>query len=225
MARSVTCETLKRQIRELADQETDAPTQSPVDDAELLGMLNASLGLWHSKVAQADPERFESEDTIVADGSTAYDLPADYYKTLGVDYLYSDNAYWPLDRVLFQERTSFDVGDGLYAAGYRVKGASLVLIPAVNSGTYRHTYVTCAPVFTSDADTLDGCNGWEQWIVYDCAIKLLIKEGSTEEAAALVPERDRIEAEINAAAADREAATPRRVAGTRARFFSLLGAS
>lgn len=201
------------QARELAENESDADN---VDRSECVGYVNASLGQWHGIVAKAVPERFEAEQTITADGSASYALPSNYYQTIGVDFELSDDVWAPLARVMPGERNMLSgTGD---AIGYRIKAATVVLMPKPSSGTYRHLYVTAAPVLSADGDTFDGVNGWEQWVVYDVAWKILVKEGSTEEADRMARERDRIQAEIEAAAADRETANPMRVVDVRSRL-------
>ncbi len=215
MARTVTASAMITRARELADMVTSSPTTAFVTDVEALAQLNLLIGPWHSMLLQAAPERFEADQTIVANGAASYALPWDHYKTLAVDYQVASNSWWPLDRVMLQERTDFE-SSGSSASGYRIKGATLVLIPAPASGTYRHTYVTAAPTLLAET-SLDGVNGWEMWLVYSLAVFMVLKEESLEMAAALAAERDKVKAEIEAYAADREAANPMRVVDTRLR--------
>lgn len=210
--RSITLTTLKRRCRELADMETvTGGSNDFVDDTELLGMINASLGLWHNLITLAVPERYESTQTITANGAASYNLPSDYLMTLGVDYQYAAGTHMELKRYLFQERNQYSSGD-TFATGYRLKGDTIVLIPAPTSGTYLHHYVKCATPLASESDTIDGVNGWEEWIVYDVASKLLLKEQS--DATQIIRDRDAIEERIRAYAADRDA-NPGRIVDSR----------
>lgn len=211
MARSVTAAAMILRARELADQETSSASTAFVDDTEALAQLNASLGIWHGMLVKAVPERYETSEEITADGSASYALHATHLLTLGVDYQISANSWVPLSRVQYQERTRYDA-TGDIAEGYYLRGATLVLVPNPSSGTYRHSYITCAPVLTAN-DTIDGVNGWEMWLTYDLAIKMLMKEES--DPAALMAKQAEIKAEMEAAATDREAATPMRVVDTR----------
>lgn len=176
-------------------------------------MINASLGAWHGFIAKAVPERYEAEQIITADGSTSYPLPADHYQTIGVDYQLTSNCRVALKRLMVQERNAYSTDQNVQAEGYRLKGTTLVLLPPPSSGTYYHVYVTAAPVLTQPSDSIDAVNGWEEWIVYDVAIKMLLKEES--DASALIAERNKIQAEMEAAAAEREAGQPSRVVDTR----------
>jgi hypothetical protein len=215
MARDVTVTVLLRQARELADEETATPTVAFIDDTEALGMLNSSHGIWHGLLVKAVPERFETSETITGNGSAAYNLPARHLLTLAVDYQYSTNSFWPLTRIQPQDRTKYET-TGDPAEGYYLKAATLVLLPNPSSGTYRHTYIQNAATLTAN-DSVDGVNGWEQWLVYDVAIRMMIK--GKHDPSALIIERDKLKAEIEASAADRDAGTPMRVVDTRLRRY------
>lgn len=211
MARSVLASAIITRARELADQETSTPTTAFVDDTEALAQLNASFGIWHGMLVKAVPERYETSETITATGASSYNLPSDHFLTLAVDYQLSSSSWMPLSRILPQERTRFDT-TGDIAEGYYLRGATIVLLPAPASGSYRHSYITCAPTLLSST-AVDGANGWESWLIYDLAIKMLTKEES--DPAALLAKQAEIKMEMEAAASDREAATPMRVVDTR----------
>lgn len=212
MSRTVTFANLKTRTRELADQEIGSEF---IDDTELEAYINASYGRWHSMVAAADPERFAAEETITATGASSYALPADYLATLSVEYQDTTDHYILLHRSTIKERTQFSETTTGRAIAYRFAGSNIVLMPNPSSGSYRHTYVTHCDVLSDDADTVDGVNGWEAWIYYDAAIKCMLKEES--DASALIVERNAIQREIEAAAADRDYAESLRVVDTRTR--------
>jgi hypothetical protein len=60
-------------------------------------------------------------------------------------------------------------------------------------------------------DRFDGRAGWEDWIVKDVAIQLLMAEESVEQAGALKTVRDEIWQRIQLHAEDREAASPQKI--------------
>lgn len=211
MARSVLASAIISRARELADQETSTPSTAFVDDTEALAQLNTSLGIWHGMLVKAVPERYETSETITATGASSYNLASDHFLTVGVDYQMSSTSWVPLPRILPQERTRFETTRDI-AEGYYLRGATIVLLPAPPSGTYRHTYITCAPTAISST-SIDCVNGWESWLIYDLAIKMLTKEES--DPAALLAKQAEIKMEMEAAAADREAASPMRVVDTR----------
>ncbi len=203
----------------MADMEVSG-SNAFVDDTELEGMINASFGLWYQKVASACPERFEKDppQSITADGSLSYTLPSDYGYTLAVEYQAQSGVYVDLPRISFRDRNKYsNASTSGPAIGYRLGNGVLALLPAPLSGAYRHWYVPTAPVLGDGTGgtvtSFDGVNGWEEWIVYDVAIKMLVKEES--DASQLILERAKIEKEVNAAISDRDLMNPRAVVDTR----------
>lgn len=216
MARTFNRADIRNLVRELIGMELgDAadPDNDFIDDTELNRKINAALRIWHGKVAKAVPERYEAEQVITANGASSYALPSDHLWTIGVDYELTSNCRIGLRRVMVQERNSFDSSVTAQAEGYRVKGSTLVLLPPPDSGTYYHVYVTAAPILTDDVTTVDGVNGWEMWIVYHVALDCRIKEES--DITGILEQKRAIEAEMDSAAAEREAGQPSRVVDTR----------
>lgn len=214
MAASVALSVLRRQSRELADE----INSSFVADTELNGMINSSISQWYDLILEAVPERYETIQTITANGAASYALPAAHYKTLAVEYQSTD-AYVDIPRVQFRERNRFPTkASGSRALAYRLTKNDIALMPPPTSGTYRHLYAPTPTVLSQDTDTLDGVNGWEQWVVYDCAIKMLLKGES--EILGMVAERERIERSLRRAAADRELANPKRIVDVRSRLVA-----
>lgn len=215
MSRTVTLALLRSQIREMADNQDVGDDQS-VTDTRLNEMINASYGIWQGMLAKAVPERFEAVDTITGDGSSGYNLPADYVTTLAVEYQTDTNDYIDLRRVMFNERNMFSgQATSGQALGYRVNATQVLLLPPPSSGTYRHIYTTMADVLAADGDTVDGINGWEKWLVLDVAIQLLLKEES--DVGQFVQERNKIQFDMKEAGNDRNSAAPRRVVDVRSR--------
>ena len=206
MSRTVTWTNGLARIRELADIEGTSGV-AYMSDAKLLAYANASRGVWHGMVCQADPERYATSGDITATGAASYSLPADYFATLFVEEVDGTNRR-ELSRLMPHERNKFGnaAGDG---QGYWVFGGTIRLVPIPASGTYRHWYVTHAEEFATGSDTVDGVNGWEEWIWLDVAIKVLLRQRS--DIGQLVAARDGIAREILAAAADRVKGDPSHV--------------
>lgn len=187
-----------------------------VSDTRLNEMINRSVGIWHGMLVKAVPERYEAVDTITANGATGYNLPADYLSTLAVEYQDSNNNYIDIPRAMFNERNYWPASQPFnIAAAYRTNATQLLLLPPPLEGDYRHIYVTCADTLSMDGDTVDGVNGWEEWIVYDVAIKMLLK--IQDPVSELQVERARVEQSMQAAAADRNEGAPMRVQAVRRR--------
>jgi hypothetical protein len=187
-----------------------------VTDADLTREINASGRLWHAKVVQAIPERYEAQQTVTPTGVSTYSLPADYYRTLGVSYLRDNGEPLPLPRIQYQERWRYTHSSAVsQSLVYYLTSTNIALLPKPASGgnTYAHDYVKAWTALSGSSDAVDGFSGWEQWIVFDVAIKLRFKEESmTRE---WIGQRDFLEAQIRDMAKGREASNPMRVQDTR----------
>lgn len=216
---ATTLTNLEDDIRQLVDDVNEVL----VGDTALHRMINQSGIAWHNMVVQALPSLFETTDTVTPDSTTNSELPTDHYKTLGVRYNDSDGTTRPLKRIQYHERWRYDDGNTTdEAVAYYTTGTALYILPAAVTGsqTYTHDYIPAWTVLSSGGDTVMGLadskhnmiDGWVQWIVYDVAMKLLKKqELPVNEVLAM--KRD-IEAIINAAMQDREAAHPERIINT-----------
>lgn len=80
-------------------------------------------------------------------------------------------------------------------------------VPAGYTFTVR--YVPAPTRMTNDADLFDGIAGWEEWVVLDCAIKLLNAEES--DVSILMAMKQEMEQSIDQLASDRDAGWPERV--------------
>lgn len=207
MARSVTLATLRTQVRERSDM----VGSSFVSDAEVNRYLSSSYTRLYNELVGKGLAYFESTQTIATDGVDAlYPLPADYFGTVGVDYLWATNEYVALIEFQVAERNLFGPGTGSQAEAYRIVGTNIELQPKPPAGqSYRHLYVPAPGVLDDDADTVDGVAGFEELLVLDAAIKCLNKEESST--TALVQERAILMAQIAEQAELRAIGTPRRI--------------
>lgn len=172
-----------------------------VTDAELTGLINVSYKHLYGTLVEHSLHRSETTQTITATGASSYALPSDLFSLLNVYRYENTQRRYRLDR--FSDRFKPGPGDTGEASHYRVRGSSLVLWPAPNSGVYEVEYIPVPADLSADADELDGVLGWEEYVVLDAASKVLVKEGSLEEAQLCMQERDallkRIEDQANLA--------------------------
>lgn len=119
-----------------ADKEDDAH----IDDDEWREMISEVYGELHGAVAETGARYFEAEQTITADGSAVYALPAAHFSTIGVDYVDSSGRRTPLTELMVQERGVFSGQTGK-AIMFSFTGTSIALYPKPSSGTYAHLYV------------------------------------------------------------------------------------
>jgi hypothetical protein len=209
MPRVFTVGQLATRIRERADM----VNSTFIDASELRGYISASHAELYDVLVKSGLSFFEATDAITSDGGATYPLPSDYYGTIGVDYKQDASRWVSLPELMPQERNRFqELGTG-QALAFRVVGASLVLYPNPPAGQeYRHIYVPCAIDLTNDTQTVDGVNGWEEYIVWDCAAKCLAKEESSTQTAER--NRQRVLERIEEAAENRALSHPRRVVDT-----------
>lgn len=144
----------------------------------------------------------------LASGEYILDLPADFYKSIGLDRKITGNDYYPLDPFNFRNRNFKRLPSrrmGLYPnVQYRILGDKIHFMPEdLAPGDYRIWYIPRATLMSDDADTIDGVNGWEEYVVIDAAIKCLVKEES--DITALQLAKNDITNRINIAAQNRDA--------------------
>lgn len=206
---SVTLSSLRTQIRDRADMKYSRF----VTDTELNSLINLSLTeLYDLLVAAfedyyiADPYSF-----TISSGNSA-NVPSDFYKLIGLDYQFNGGEWVTLKRFNFVDRNKHNAIYSRYALGmpdlrYRLLGDKIKILPEDRaSGTYRLWYIPRATLLSIDSDTLDGVNGWEEYIIVDCAIKCKEKEES--DTSALQFAKQQIKKRIEEMAQNRDSGEP-----------------
>lgn len=220
MSELVTLASLRQQVRETADM----VGSQFISDAELDRYIDMS----HAELYDLLVGKFEDYYTIgpilktVTSGNTI-PVPDDLYKLIAIDLAVSNqpDGWIPLRQFMMQERYKRSnllrsSVMGLINLQYRLVGANIVLLPENQpNGTYRLFYVPKrTPCFTTAGDpsatgTIDGIQGWQQYIIIDAAIKCLRKEES--DISALMVEKVALKDRIESMAANRDAGSPQRV--------------
>lgn len=158
------------QLRTRAQSESDNINQQFVANSEWLDYINASYQELYGLITESFGNDYfvqspSSGYQFVTDGvNDHFALPADFYKLLGVDLLVSAPNYWvSLKSFPFSERNKL--------------GITNTLVPMAGQ-TVRLLYIPRAITLVNDTDTIDGVNGWEEYIVVDAAMKAIDKEES-----------------------------------------------
>lgn len=197
------------QLRDRAKEESDNVNSSFLTDAEWNKLLVSSYQELYGLIVQTYGNDYYVQTTpfvITTDGiNQLFALPSDFFKMLGVDLLIGGTSnYVSLKPFDFADRNQLNVGanGGIPMAGQ----------------TVRLLYVPLPTLPTVDASTIEGVNGWEEYIIVDAAMKALAKEESDVSVMALRKQAliERLEAE----AENRDAGSPATVAdviGKRAR--------
>ncbi len=110
----------------------------------------------------------------------------DFYKVRGVDVQVNGTQFQELKPYMFNERNMYARNQAYgYSSNYygpyyryRVQGDEIKIIPTPQAGTvFMLHYTPTATLLVSGSDTVDGINGWEDYIVVDAAIECLQPEG------------------------------------------------
>lgn len=162
MARSVLASAIRDKARELADDTGG----NLLSDNRILVAIDLAWARLYSFYVQAEPDRFRTEATITTTGASAYNLPADWFSTVGLDWQQSSNIYMPVRRMQESERNMFNgQPTGSQARAYRVLGSTIALYPTPPTGqTYRHIYLPTATAITTAGDSIDCRIGHEDYL-------------------------------------------------------------
>lgn len=162
----------------------------------------------------------------VAQGASSVALPADFYKLRGVDRSNGGNDFFAILPFNFNDRNRrgyYQRWRGIEPSiRYRIMGNNLIFTPQDQAaGNYQIYYVPRAADLTSDTDTIDGVNGWEEYVINSAAEEALIKEES--DTSAVAGAKAALLGRIQAMAANRDAGQVETVSDvTRAGFYDDL---
>lgn len=205
MALSVTLSYLKEQVRSRADQQNS----QFIKDAELTNFINGSASSLYDMLVKAAEDYYVVSQTVaIVGGQNEYSLPDNFYKVLGVDYTVNSKPV-PMSRFNFRDRHLYNYLDARpEIVRYAVWGNLIVFKPqAPNIANFTIWYVPAITKLVNDNDTLDGVNGWEEFIILDSAIKCMIKEES--DPSDLMADRDKVVERITTMSKDRDQGEPK----------------
>jgi hypothetical protein len=81
--------------------------------------------------------------------------------------------------------------------GFFRYGTTLGIVPPPQSAyPYTAWYMGVGVDLIADGDLFDGIAGWEEWLTWDCLIKLLVRDHDQGAYAVATTERDRLQAEF-----------------------------
>jgi hypothetical protein len=215
---AITLEDLMTRCRERADM-VDSEF---IEDDELITYINASYTeLYDILVSKfEDYYTLPPDDFTISSGNT-YDLPSDFYKLRGIDKSLGGSSYMNLRKFNFNERNQ----DSTYrtirrvpTVSYRIVGDKVYFEPAAQAtGDYRLWYIPAVTLLVDESDTVNGVNGWEEYIVIDTAIKMLSKEESST--SHLETAKESMLRRIDSMAMNRDSDQPERITDNRARRY------
>jgi hypothetical protein len=143
---------------------------------------------------------------------------ADFYKFRGLDVNFGQNIVITAKPFTWKERNRYKwLGGWVYTQPvfYRMLGNRLMLIPSPGGQYACEMYYTpTPPQLVTLADQFDGVNGWEEYVVLDAAMKLLLKQERFDHVQALMALQDKVKQRILDEAGNRDMEDPERVQDT-----------
>lgn len=174
-----------RQLDELRDevrQRSDTENDPHITDAELTRWINQSAARWWGHIVRARGEQYvmtTATPSTVA-GTATVAVPSDFFKLKGIQWDRGSSKRQRIHRIELQDFLRLDVDSRDWTTGrlrVMVEGTNFRFHPTPNA-VYNLIvwYIPAAPQLSADDDTLDGVNGWEEWVVLDAAIKVMAKQ-------------------------------------------------
>lgn len=158
--------------------------------------------------------------TLVTVANTQiYNLPANFYKLVGVDAEITGNKKISLERIEFADRNNEwdDLGTvNEYSTNlkYNIIGDTLMLNPSPQAGlNLTIWYTPVAPKLTQASQIIEGTNGYEELIVLEAAIRCHEKQEMST--TSLLRQKDSIIRRIEELGQNRDSGTPRKVSDAR----------
>lgn len=197
MADSISLKELKARILKHSDMENsnfienfDGVSPTTGLFSELTMMIQCSIQDFYDLLVDAWGEDYFFEEytyTSVANQKD-YNLPTNFYKFVGVDYVDAGGRIFPLKKFLFREREKYtnysSANNQGYNLRYRILGNKIRFMPTPTSVfTIKLSFIPTPVVPEDDADTYDFIQGWEDYVIWDVVTKCLMKEESDPSAA------------------------------------------
>lgn len=220
MSATVTLAELVASVRRRADMRGS----TRYSDAELGLEINRSAKLLYGKVSSAWGERYKFTQTdLTTTADQAYvALPSDFLKLVKVGWVESSGSSpIRLDPMSLEDEWQPDATNWDWNSSvprYEIRNEQLWLAPTPTAAyTLRCQYVPVLPTIVDGGSpvTFDGVTGWEEWVVLDVAIRLLVEEES--DAAALAQLQARTWKDIEDQAPRRDVGNPHTIQRVRGR--------
>lgn len=217
---------LRTEIANRVNFTVPAASGTFVTTSEANTMINASIASLYDLLSQKYGNDYFVKDPAytfsLVNGTSSYALPSDFFKLLGVDYQLASGEFITLKPFQFSERNQYSrsIIRGSTNAEfmrYRVRAGKLWFAPTPTvTSTIQVYYVPLPTTLSLDADTFDGYNGWEEYVIVDCCIKFLNKEES--DVSAFMADKQALEIRIEEAAGNRDAGFSPKIVDTAGRI-------
>lgn len=210
-------------LRNRAKQRSNMENSQFVTDSEWNSYINYAITTLRDLIiSKAGNDYFaSSQATVLNANQDTYPLPLDFYKSLWFEMLGDDGYYYKMRRFEVTERNygrsplNYFIPD----IRYRLLGSNFVITPASLSGgrTIKLWYVPLITPLSLDGDTLDGFNGWDEYVVLLSARKALVKE--EQDVSQVDQEIAFLQQRLEAMADNRDQGEPMRVYDNEQRYY------
>lgn len=175
---TITLANLRTRARDRANMENS----QFVSDSIFNTYINYAISDLRDKITSKVGEDYfaTSSSTTLTSGQETWALPADFYKLLWLEVLVDGTNYQRLNRFEVNEQPSapYSLAYPWASLKYRLRANNIWFLPTNSTGgnTVRLWYVPTPTALSADADTLEGYNGWDEYVVLSAARKALVKE-------------------------------------------------
>lgn len=212
---------LRNTIRARCNMSGSTGPDQFVPDPELNQYINASYGEFRDYIMRLNERNYltSSTYTFPSTGSVANwsPLPQNFAVMAGVerslDGTGAENSWFDIRKFEFNQRNWGNNSTWpLMRAGvdvrYQVYDWNLVLQPADAAvGLFRIWYYPQPPLLVNDTDTFDDERQWYEFVVVDCCIKVLAKQG--EDVSVFAAQKQNMIERIRTMAGDRDYGSPK----------------
>lgn len=219
MTYSISVSSLITNARQRANKERS----NFVTDAEILTLVDRAYKELYDLIVVTYQDYYaDSYDFTVTGGVKDYPLPDNFYKLLGVDMYIDADRFVTLRQFMFQERNKYRFNMitptiPTQIMQYHILGTDLRFMPTPTSATQmRVWYVPRAKNLTTSAtpaadqtNTVNGQNGWEDFIITTAAIYILLKEES--DVSGLMAMKEEAKQRVLSVGVNRNTAEPERI--------------
>lgn len=218
-------------------QRTNKEDSTLYTNQELNSMISQSYKeLWDILAQKFGDDYFVASPYTYTTGQNVqlYPLPADFKALLGVEVALNPqdpNSWITVRPFEFIQRNLWNYPNvytfyGVTNMRYRLNGSNIMIVPITQSGqTLRIWYVPRPNQLINDTDTVDAIAGWEEYIISDVCIKMLVKEESLEQAEAFNMQKMALLKRIEEASENRNLADAETVSDSKMRNFGWSNSS
>jgi len=175
MASNITLLDLRNACKDRADMQNS----NFITDDEWNRYINSAAKELYEILILKGLQYTTTTDTISLNGTDdTYDLPSNFFKLVGVDHNINNETY-PMEEYTFQNRNLYNQQNTQRYLRYRLVGEDMIRFnPKPSAQEITIWYDPVLATLSDDTDTLNGVNGWEEYVIVRSALWAKIKEES-----------------------------------------------